>query len=64
MRRNILILYHEGICFATKLKPTLLPAQPEDYIHKKLAPVNSGVSFFGSEDVIRTHDLPGMNRLL
>ena len=45
MRRNILILYHEGSCFATKLKPTLLPAQPEDYLHQK-GEVNSRLNKF------------------
>ena len=34
MRRNILILYHEWSCFTTKLKLTILPAQPEVYLQE------------------------------
>lgn len=41
MRRNILILYHEGSCFATKLNLSSLPAQPEAYKQKKRCKLNS-----------------------
>ena len=44
MRRNILILYHEGSCFATKLKLTILPAQPEVYLQIKC--VNNYTLYF------------------